>query len=186
VKQEHSRTAWCYGREIAINAACAVSMFLLAGVLAWGDPAWLAARSWISVRVSVGHAAATFAAGLVWLHCAIYMWNARQRQLRREDALPASLDGDLTRALEHVNFQIDIARSIVWRGLLPALIAATVGIAVLFNLKDAPPSAYVVMIFAMIGAFACAVACQHFAIKRRYYPRRAELENLRAKLADPR
>jgi hypothetical protein len=184
IETEHRRTAWSHGREIVINFATGLALFGLGSVLAWGEPAWLATRSWVQVPVSGWHALATFVAGGIWLYCAVYLWMARRRQLRQEESYGTSLHGNLERALAHIDFQIHIARSILWWGLVPSWIAAVLAIAVIFHLQGAPALAYAMMATVMASAFLVTVWCRHRAIRRRYMPRRRELEPLRAKLAE--
>jgi hypothetical protein len=183
-EQEHRRTAWCYGREIAINIVMGFVMFVGAGLLAWADRDWLQSLSWINVPVTPWHVAAFAVGGAIWIYCANHMWSARRRQLRREESMAATLHGDLERASAHIAFQIAIARSIVWWGLLPSWFAAGLSIVVVFHLKGAPSWAFAMMAVVMTAAFALALACQHYVVRLRYLPRQRELETLRAKLAD--
>ena len=183
--EEHRRTAWCYGREIAINLLVGIVMLALSVVFVWGDQAWLQSLPWVNRPVTSWHVLAMLVGGSLWIFCAGYMWSARRRQLRREENYDHSLHGDLDRALSHIDFQIHIARSIVWWGLVPSWIAAGLWVVALFHLKGGPAWAYVMGAVVMAGAFAFALACQYQAIRRRYQPRQRELEALREKLVDP-
>jgi hypothetical protein len=113
------------------------------------------------------------------------MWSARQRQLRREEDLASTLRGDLDRALAHLEFRIRMARSIVWWGLVPCWLGASLAVVVLFRLREASLSSLAGSALIMVLALAVSVWCQHRAATRRYEPHRRELEMLRAKLADP-
>ena len=182
---EHRRTAWRYGREIAINALVGSVMAVLAAALAFADSDWLQSLSWINVPVKGWHIGAMFVGAVIWFFCAGYMWTARRWQMRREERFDRSLQGDLKRALDHIAFQIRIARSIVWWGLVPSWIAAVLWVVVLFHLKGAPAWAYGLLAGAMAVAVVFALACQRQAIRRRYQPRRRELEALLSKLNNP-
>lgn len=183
--EERRRTAVRHALESIVNAVAGVVTLVVAGCLAWGEPAWLATFSWVKAPASPWDAAALFLAGCAWLLCAAYMWNARRRQIRREDSLTEPIRGDLERALAHIAFQIRIARGIVWWGLIPAWLAAGLFVLVLFRLKQTPAWAYWVIALLMVGTFVAIQWWQHFAIRRFYEPRRRELESLRAKLANP-
>lgn len=182
---EHRKTAVRHAIETIVNAVAGVVTLVLAGCLAWGDPAWLATFSWLKAPVSPWDAAALFLAGVAWLFCAAYMWSARRRQLQREENLAQSIRGDLERALAHVAFRIRIARDIVWWGLIPAWFAAGLFVLVLFRLQQAPSWAYWVIALLMVGTFVTIQWWQHYAIRKFYEPRRRELESLRAKLTNP-
>src|SRR5690606_20717980 len=136
------RTAWCYGREIVINFAVGIMMLALSVIFVLGDQVWLQSFSWINRPVSPWHVLAMLVGGCIWVFCAGYMWSARRRQLRREENFYHSLHGDLERALSHIDFQISIARSIVWWGLVPSWIAAGLWVGALFHLGGFPAWAY--------------------------------------------
>jgi hypothetical protein len=113
------------------------------------------------------------------------MFGARRRQGRREENFGTSLRGDLDRALDHVGFQIRIARSIVWWGFLPAWVATVLWIVVFLRLKGVHMWAYGMIAGVMTAAFAVSVWCQHRAISKRFEPRRQELLVLRDKIGKP-
>lgn len=184
----HRRAARCQVAEIVGGLVFGLVMFVLASVLALGDPQWLASLNWIRVPVAAWHSAVLALSGVSMFYYAAQMYGARRRQLRREENFAASLHGDLDRALAHTNFQIQVARSILWWGLTTQWVAtAAFGIVVFhlagFSTKNFLPLTAVVL--ALVGLFAVVVTCQRRAISRRYEPRRRELESLRAKLADP-
>lgn len=184
-EEVHRRAARCQVGEMVGGVVFGLLMIVLAAVLALGDPAWLASSKWIRVPVEQWHAAALFLAGGIMFYYAAYMYGCRRRQLRREEDYASSLRGDLERALAHVDFQIRIARSIVWWGLIPQWVATGLWCVVFFHLLGASAEHYVLIFAVMIAGLAVVVACQQRAITRRYEPRRRELESLRAKLADP-
>lgn len=183
--EERRKTAVRHAIESVGNGFAGLVTVAAAAWLAWGDPAWLASLSWLKAPVSPWDAAALFLAGVAWLFCAAYMWHARRRQIRREANLADSIRGDLERALDHIAFQIRIARGIVWWGLIPAWFAAGLLVLVLFHLRQAPAWSYWLIALMMVGTFVTIHWWQHFAIRRLYEPRRRELESLMAKLANP-
>lgn len=183
--EERRKTAVRHVVESAGNGLAGLVTVAAAACLAWGDPAWLANLSWLKAPASPWDAAALFLAGVAWLFCAGYMWNARRRQIQGEENLAQSIRGDLERALEHIVFQIRIARGMVWWGLIPAWFAAGLFVMVLFRLRQAPTWGYWVIALMMVGTFVTIHWWQHYAIRRLYEPRRLELESLRAKLTDP-
>jgi hypothetical protein len=147
------RAAWSQFREIAIGLVFGALMLGCAGMFALGDPTWLVSLSWIHVPVSVWDARALTAAAVIWFYYAAYMFGARRRQGRREENFGTSLRGDLDRALDHVGFQIRIARSIVWWGFLPAWVATVLWIVVFLRLKGVHMWAYGVIAGVMAAAF---------------------------------
>lgn len=66
------------------------------------------------------------------------MFLARKRQQRRVEVFDSSLRGDVERALAQTDFQIGLARSIVWWGLIPVWLAGALWVATLFHLEAAP------------------------------------------------
>jgi len=183
--EEHRRTACRHGLESLVNALCGVAMLFVGGLLTWGDPDWLATSRWVRVPIAPWHAVAFCLAGTAWLFCAAYMWIARRRQLRREEPFALSMQGDLERAIAHVGFQIQVARSILWWGLIPAWLAAGLCVAALFHLSNVSAWSYALIVMLMMVSFVGITWWQSHAIRHLYEPRRRELESLRAKLADP-
>lgn len=180
------RAAWWQFREIAVGAVFGMGMLGLAGLLALSDPAWLVTIPWIRVAVTPWDIAALVLAAGIWFYYAAYMFNARRLQLRREENFASSLRGDLERALDHVDFQIRIARSIVWWGFVPAWIAMVLWMIVAMHLKDVRAGGYILLAGALGGALAIGVVFQYRMITRRFEPRRSELVTLRAKLVEPK
>jgi hypothetical protein len=113
------------------------------------------------------------------------MFLARKRQQRRVEIFDSTLRGDLDRALAETDFRIALARSIVWRGLVPVWMAATLWLAVLYRLLAMPAWSYVFMGATVLGSFVVVVSGKQQSITNRFQPRRRELESLRTKLADP-
>lgn len=138
IRRQHEefcrRSARWQVREMATGSGFSLLMLGLAGVLALGDPAWLATRSWIRVPVSHWDVAALLVSG-IWVHYGAYMLRARHCQLRREEAFASTIRGDLDRAVGHVEFQIRTARGIVWWGFVPAWLAMVLWMAVMLHLK---------------------------------------------------
>ena len=114
------------------------------------------------------------------------MYLARKRQQQRVETFDSSLRGNLERSLSQTDFQIALARDIVWWGLVPVWLAGALWVVTLLHLKAAPPTwAYVVMAALLIGSLAAVVVRKQRSITNRFEPRKHELESLRAKLADP-
>ncbi len=171
--------------EIFVGLLCAVVMLVYAAVLAFGDPASLITRSGVQVTVSRWDIAAVLVAGGIWIYYSAYMIIVRRRQLRREEAFESTLRGDIERALAQTDFQIATARNIVWWGISPVWVAATLFVGALFHLKGAPAWTYLLVGSIALGAFVAVVISKQRSITRKFEPRRRELESLRAKLADP-
>ena len=117
----------CFAAEITIGLLCGALMFVCAGALIFGDPARLATLPWLKVAASRWDILALLAAGGIWFYYSAYMFLARKRQQRRVEVFDSSLRGDLERALAQTDFQIGLARSIVWWGLIPAWVAGHSG-----------------------------------------------------------
>jgi hypothetical protein len=183
--EELRRTAFRHGLETVVNATFGVVMLALGVLLLWGDPAWFENSRWVRGPVAPWHAAAAFGAGLAWLFCAAYMWGIRRRQMRREEHFALTVQGDLDRALAHLDFQIHIARRIVWWGLIPAWFAAGLFSWVLLHLRNIPAWGYWVMALMMGVTFVVILGWQFYAIRWIYRPRQRELEVLRTKLTNP-
>ena len=174
-----------FAAEISVGLFTGAVMLIYAGVLMFGDPAWLITRRGSSVTVSPWDIAALLTAGAIWFYYSTYMMAVRTRQLRREEAFESNLRGDIERALAHLDFQVATARNIVWWGILPAWVAATLWVVALFHLKGSSVLAYVIMGFIVVGAFVAVAIGKQRSITHKFEPRRRELEALRAKLADP-
>jgi hypothetical protein len=121
-------------------------------------------------------------------------WSAHQdtgspekndRQQRRVEVFDSSLRGDLERAIARTDFQIALARSIVWWGLVPAWVATALWLAVFYRLLAMPAWTYVFIGATVLGSFVVVVSGKQQSITNRFQPRQRELESLRAKLADP-
>jgi hypothetical protein len=106
-------------------------------------------------------------------------------QLRPEETFEFTLRGDIERALAQTEFQVAMARDIVWRGLVLVWVASAVWVGTLFHLAGSPFWAYVLMGSAIVGSLVIVVSGRQRAITVRYEPRRRELESLRSKLVDP-
>lgn len=182
--EERRRTALRHGLETFVNAAFGVAMLGLGVLLMWGDTAWLETSGWVLRPITPWHVAAVFGAGLAWLFCATYMWGIRRRQLRREEHFALTIQGDLERALAHLDFQVQVARRIVWWGLIPAWIAAGLFSWVLLDLRNTPTWGYWVMALMMGVTFVMILGWQFYAIRWIYRPRQRELEALRTKLTN--
>ena len=175
----------CFAAEITIGVVCGALMLICAGVLIFADRTWLDALSWMKVAPSRWDIAALLAASGIWFYYSAYMFLARKRQQRRVEVFDSTLRGDLDRALAETDFRIALARSIVWRGLVPVWIAAALWLAVLYRLLAMPAWSYVFMGATVLGSFVVVVSGKQQSITNRFQPRRRELESLRTKLADP-
>ena len=111
----------CFAGEITVGLVCGALMAICAGALGLGDPAWLATLPWMKIAASRWDILALLAAGGIWFYYSAYMFLARKRQQRRVEVFDSSLRGDLERALAQTDFQIALARSIVWWGLIPGV-----------------------------------------------------------------
>ena len=167
----------CYLREIMAGLGSGALMLVCA--------AWLAASSRIKVAVTSWESLVLFLASGIWLYYSAYMYLARRRQLRREETFESTLRGDIERALAQTEFQVAMARNIVWWGLVPVWVASAIWVVTLFHLVATPVWAYVLMGSATVGSLVVVVSGRQRAITVRYEPRRRELESLRAKLVDP-
>lgn len=175
----------CFAAEITIGMVCGALMLICAGALIFGDPAWLATLPWMKVAASRWDILALLAAAGIWFYYSAYMYLARKRQQRRVEVFDSSLRGDLERALAQTEFQIALARSIVWWGLIPVWMAAALWVATLFHLLAMPAWTYVFMGAVVLGSLVVVVSGKQQSITKRFQPRQRELESLRAKLADP-
>jgi hypothetical protein len=179
------RAAWWQFREIVIGVIFGLVMLGLATLLGLGDSAWLARFPWIRVAVSRGDVVALIVAAGIWFYYGAFMFRARRRQLLREADFASSLQGDVERALDHANFQIRIARSIVWWGFVPAWIAMVLLMAVALHLKDVRAPGYIMLVSALAAVFILSVRWQYRAIRRQLEPRRQQVLALKAKIANP-
>jgi hypothetical protein len=168
-----------------IGLLCGALMLVCAGVLAFATPLGLATLPWMNEAATLWHVLALLVAGAIWFYYSAYMYRARQRQQQRVEHFDSSLRGDLDRSLAQTEFQIALAKDIVWRGLVPLWLAGALWVATLFHLLGATRGVWIVMGLAMIGSLLAVVVGKHQSLKNRFEPRRRELESLRTKLADP-
>ena len=175
----------CFAAEITIGLVCGALMLVCAGVLIFGDPAWLATMPWMKITASGWDIVALLAAGGIWFYYSAYMFLARKRQQRRVEVFDSSLRGDLERTIAQTDFQIAMAKGIVWWGLIPVWVAGALWVAALFHLEAAPAWTYVFMGAAVLGSLVVVVSGKQESITNRFQPRQRELESLGAKLADP-
>ena len=171
--------------EISVGLFCGVVMLMYAGVLVFGDPAWLFRRSGAGMTVSRWDIAALLVAGGIWFYYGAFMMVVRNRQVRREEVFESTLRGDIDRALAQTDFQIATARNIVWWGITPVWVAAGLFVGALFHLKGAAVWTYLLIGSIALVAFVAVLIGKQRSITRKFEPRRRELESLRAKLADP-
>jgi hypothetical protein len=190
--QESQRCAACrYRVEISLSLVVGIVTLFVAAGLAFGPAEWLAALPWPKAAPSYWDIAFLFLAGGVWLYFACYLNLARLRLQRSGETFESSLRGDIDRALARVEFQIKIAKGIVWWGFVPVYAALLLTLLVLFRLwfepakSDASNVNYLLGASVMIAAFALDVRCRRKAIREQYEPDGRELESLRRKLADP-
>ncbi len=177
--------ARCFVLEIGVGLLCVLVMFVYAGVLAFGSAAWLITPWGNTVTPTNWDLLGLLVAGAIWAYYAAYMFQSRRRQQKQIERFDSSLGGDLERALSQTDFQIRMARDIVWRGLVPVWIAAILWLLVLLHLKNAPAWSYVFLLAVALGALVVVVSGKQRTITNRYEPRRRELESLRSKLAEP-
>jgi len=175
----------CYAVEILVGVISGAFMLVCAGMLAFVDSTWFVSPSWMKAAVSHWHVLALLLAAAIWFYYSAYMYLARKRQQERVGHFDSSLRGDLDRGLAQTEFQIALARDIVWRGLAPLWLAAALWVATLFHLLGASLGIWVIIGLAMIGSLVAVVLGKQQSIRNRFEPRRRELEALRAKLTDP-
>ncbi len=176
----------CFVTEITVGVVCGALMFGCAGALFFDGSALLAMLPRMKVAASAWDIVALVVAGGIWFYYSAYMYRARKRRQRRVEKLDSSLRGDLERALSQTEFQIALARNVVWWGLVPVWMAGALWVAALLHLKAAPAAwAYVFMAALIIGSLVVVVVGKQRSIANKFEPRRRELESLRAKLADP-
>ena len=184
--QQRDRCLACsFAAEITVGLFCGVLMWAGAGLLLFGEPTWLATLPWIKIAAFRWDATALLVAGGIWFYYSMYMFLAQRRQRKRVEMFDASLRGDLERAHSQTEFQIAMARNIVWWGLIPVWIATALWVVVLLHLKDLPAWSYLLMGFIVIGALIAVIASKQRSITRRFQPRLRELESLQTKLTDP-
>jgi hypothetical protein len=176
----------CFATEITVGVICGALMFLCAGALFVNGPAVLAALPRMRTAASGSDILTLMAAGGIWFYYSTYMYLARRRQKRRVETFDSSLRGNLERALSQTNFQIALARGIVWWGLVPVWLAGVLWVVTLVHLKAAPPAwANVLMAALLIGSLTTVVVRKQRSITNKFEPRKREFESLRAKLSDP-
>ncbi len=177
--------ARCFVMEITLGLACGLLMLVCAGALAFGHQAWLATFSWVKVTILPWDSLALFVAGAIWFYYSAYMYLARRRQLQREELFESTLRGAIERALAQTEFQVTTARNIVWWGLLPVWVASTLWVLTLLHLGAKPAWTYPFMAIFIIASLVVVILGKRRSVTNRFQPRQAELEALRAKLADP-
>lgn len=185
---EFNRHALCrYSAEITIGLVCGTVMLLAAAVLGCAPAASLAGLPWPRTLPTAGDIVALVAAGAIWYYFAGYMNGARRRQQECGETFDATLRGDLDRALARVEFQIKVARGLVWRAQVPAWIASGLWVFVIYRLSvpRSPGWAFGLTGLVMVAAFILEATRKRAAIRDWYEPHRRELEALRAKLLDP-
>lgn len=184
--QEWNRCqALCFVLEITTGLACGVLMLVCAVALAFGDSTWLATFAWVKVKVLPWDSLALFVAAAIWFYYSAYMSLARQQQSRREELFESTLRGAIERALAQTEFQVAMAKNIVWRGLLPVWVASTLWVLTLLHLSAKPVWTYPLIATFIIGALVAVIVGKQRSITQRFHPRQSELESLRAKLAEP-
>lgn len=183
--QEFKRSVfWRDVREIGIGLAAGAGFLFCGSMLAFGDYQWLGASLMFEVPVTPWDGVAMFIAAGLWLHYAIYMYAGRKRQERRERQYTSSLRGDLDREIAQTEYQITMARNVLWWGLLPIWTAATLFMLVVLRLAAKSGWLLLLVSIAFLMAFFLDLRCKQRPIKRELLPRKRELESLRRKLAD--
>jgi hypothetical protein len=180
----------CFENEITFGVFFGAFTLVCAGMLFFDGPTVLAALPRMKTAASGWDIVALIAAGLLGFYYAAYMHRARKRQQNRVETFERTLRGDLDRAVATTEFQIVLARNIVWWGLVPLWIGCALWVVTLLHLKAAPPAwaytwAYIMMAALLMVSLAVVVWTRQRAITNRYEPRRRELKSFRAKLADP-
>ena len=191
IEESNRSAAFRYRVEISLSAVLGIGLLIVAGILAFGHAEWFAPLRWPKRAPSSGDITALFLVGAIWVYFAFYLNRARLRLQRSGETFESSLRGDIDRSLARLEFQIKIAKDIVWWGFIPVYAAVTLWTFVLFKLSAGPARAavlntsFAVAFAGMVVAFALEVFSRQKAIRERYEPQRRELESLRRKLADP-
>jgi hypothetical protein len=180
---ESLRIAACrYHIEITLSVAAALATFATAGffILRRTADSTLIEELWRWELIAL------LLAGGVWLYFAWYLNRARGLLRRSGDTFDATLVGDIDRALAQLDFQIGIARGIVWRGFIPVYAALTASLLAVFRLCGGSdhPAAVTVATSLLFAAFLADISAREKAIARRHGPEREELESLRRKLTE--
>ena len=76
-----------------------------------------------------------------------------------------------------------MARSIIWKGLVPVWVATSLWLVVFYHVRAMPAWSYVVIGATVLASFVVVVSGKQRSIASRFEPRRRELEALRVKLS---
>ena len=158
-------------REIGISLAMFL-MLLYAGIPDYG----------LLKDLVLWEIVAMFTAAGLWLFYALYMLVHRKRQESRERQYPSSLRGDLDREIAQTEYQIRMAKNILWWGLLPTWVAALL---VILVTVESGWARLLLILAVLLYMFVIELWTKKRPIKRVFLPRKHELESLRDKLANP-
>jgi hypothetical protein len=113
------RIFWRDVREIGIGLAAGAGFFVFGWMLAFASKDRWRSLSGSGFEISRGDALMMLTASGLWLFYAGYQLVGRKRQENRERLFESSLRGDLCRTLAQTEYQIQLARSAVWWGVVP-------------------------------------------------------------------
>ena len=163
---------WRDLREIGISLAMFLILLYLGSIPDYG----------LAKDLVLWEIVALFTAAGLWLFYALYILVHRKRQESRERQYTSSLRGDLDREIAQTEYQIRMAKNILWWGLLPTWVAALLVILVTVESGWARLLLILAVLLYMVGA---ELWTKKRKIKRDFLPRQRELESLRDKLANP-
>jgi hypothetical protein len=176
---------WRDLREITIGIVAGAGLLVFVGLLAVGQPERLA--SWLNLKSTptAWDLAALISAAGLWFHYALRQYAGRKRQERRERQFAPSVLGDLDREIARTEYQIRLAKNVLWWGVLPVWTATFLFLLVASRLLDT--SGWIVLVAAAV--FLCAAVLdlrwKQRPIQRDLVPRKHELESLRTQLVFP-
>jgi hypothetical protein len=177
--------ARCFTTEITIGVICGALMLVCAAALLVGGSTLLASLPRMKAAASGWDILSLVGCGGIWFYYSAYMYRARKRQERQVETFESSLRGDVERAISRTEFQIALAKDILWRGLVPIWLAGTLWVGTLLHLKADPPGwANWAMATLLIGSLVFVVIRRRQSITDKFEPRRRELHSLRTKLTD--
>ena len=178
------RVFWRDIREISIGLLAGTGFFVFGGMLAFGHQDRWRRLFGADVEVSRWDAATLLVASGLWLFFAAYQLVSRRRQEQRERRFDPSLRGDLDRTISQTDYQIRMATSAVWWGLLPVWLAAVLFVYVLFKLVSTPPAVLILPAIVVPVGFALDILFKRRPLRTELLPLKQEFESLRRKLTE--
>jgi hypothetical protein len=178
------RVLWRDIREIGIGLLAGTGFLVFGGMLAFGHEDRWRRLIGADVEVSRSDVATLLVVSGLWLFCAAYQLMSRRRQERSERRFESSLCGDLDRTISQTDYQIRMATSVVWWGLLPVWLATVLFVYVLFNLASTPPAVLILAAVVVPVGFALDILLKRRPLRTELMPLKQEFETLRRKLTE--